>query len=98
MSVQLGLDPGTGVFAGEDFVSQTRQALANLGTILSAARCGIPDIVSVDVFMTDMTNFQLFNGIYAEFMRGYTPARVAIELTGLPLGGLVEIRCVAVAT
>lgn len=95
ISGQLGLVPGTGQFIGQDFDSQARQALANLGAILHAAGCAVSDIVSVDVFMTDLGNFKNFNTIYANFMAGHTPARAAVEVAGLPLGGLVEVKCVA---
>lgn len=95
VSGQLGLVPDTGHFAGPDFASQARQALANIGAILSAAGCGIKDMVSVDVFVTDMENFKEFNTIYAEFMGGHKPARAVVQVSALPLGGVVEVKCVA---
>lgn len=97
VSGQLGLVPETGQFVAPDFTAQAKQALANMGAILKAAGCAISDIVSVDVFMTDLGNFKNFNTIYADFMAGHTPARAAIEVAGLPLGGLVEVKCVAVS-
>jgi 2-iminobutanoate/2-iminopropanoate deaminase len=97
VSGQLGLVPGTGQFAGSDFEPQARQALANLGAILAEAGCGVADIVSVDVFVTDLANFKLFNTIYDEFMAGHRPARAAVQVSALPLGGVVEIKCVALA-
>lgn len=96
VSGQLGMDPQTGEFVSASFEDQTRQALANMGAILSAAGCAITDIVSVDVFMLDLSNFQLFNKLYAEFMSGHRPARAAVQVSGLPLGGLVELKCLAV--
>ena len=97
VSGQLGLVPGTGAFAGQDFEAQARQALANVGAILAAAGCVVTDIVSVDVFVTDMANFKLFNTIYDEFMAGHRPARAAVQVAALPLGGVVEVKCVALA-
>jgi 2-iminobutanoate/2-iminopropanoate deaminase len=97
VSGQLGLVPATGRFAGEDFEAQARQVLANLGAILAEAGCAITDIVSVDVFMTDLANFKLFNAIYDDFMAGHRPARAAVQVSALPLGGVVEIKCVALA-
>ena len=96
VSGQLGLAPATGAFAGPDFEAQARQALANVGAILAAAGCGVSDIVSVDVFVTDLSNFKLFNAIYDEFMAGHRPARAAVQVPALPLGGVVEVKCVAV--
>lgn len=97
VSGQLGLVPATGRFAGEDFEAQARQALANLGAILAEGGCAITDIVSVDVFVTDLANFKLFNALYDEFMAGHRPARAAVEVSALPLGGVVELKCVALA-
>jgi len=97
VSGQLGLVPATGQFAGADFEAQARQALSNMGAILTEAKCATADIVSVDVFVTDLANFKLFNGIYDEFMAGHRPARAAVQVSALPLGGIVEIKCVALA-
>lgn len=94
VSGQLGLVPET-MKLTEGFEAQARQALANLGAILGAAGCAVTDIVSVDVFLTDMAEFKAFNAIYAEFMGGHKPSRAAIQVAGLPLGGMVEVKCVA---
>jgi len=96
VSGQLGLVPASGQFAGPGFEAQARQSLANVGAILAAAGCAVTDIVSVDVFVTDLANFKLFNAIYDEFMAGHRPARAAVQVAALPLGGVVEVKCVAV--
>ncbi|BCS89852.1 RidA family protein [Pseudodesulfovibrio sediminis] len=93
VSGQLGLDPATMTLA-EGFTAQAEQAMRNLGAILDEAGCAVTDIVSVDVFLVDMDEFKTLNGIYAEFMGEHKPARAAIQVAALPLGGLVEIKCV----
>ena len=45
----------------------------------------------------DMGRFADLNAIYAEYFSAHKPARAAIQVAGLPLGGLVEIKCVALA-
>ncbi|WP_320006606.1 Rid family hydrolase [Maridesulfovibrio sp.] len=52
-------------------------------------------IISVDVFLTDMAEFSTLNELYADFMQDHKPTRTAIQVAALPLGGLVEIKCVA---
>ena len=94
VSGQLGLDPATMAFP-EGFEAQARRSLANMGAILEAAGCAVADILSVDVFLVDMAEFKTFNAIYAEFMGEHKPARAAIQVAALPLGGLVEVKCVA---
>jgi 2-iminobutanoate/2-iminopropanoate deaminase len=95
VSGQLGLAPGSGEFAGPDLASQTRQALANMRAVLEAAGLLPGNVVAVDVFLTDMAAFAEFNEIYAEFFAGHKPARAVVEVSGLPKGGLVELKCIA---
>jgi 2-iminobutanoate/2-iminopropanoate deaminase len=95
VSGQLGLDPnGEGLAA--DFAGQAKLALNNMHSILRESGCDVPDIASVDVFVTNLGRFQEFNAIYAEFMGDHRPARAVIEVSALPLGGLVEVKCMAV--
>ncbi len=95
VSGQLGLDPASGKFAGEDFDTQALQALKNLGNIVSAGGFELSDIVTVDVFLTDMTHFKAFNKIYADFFSAHRPARAVVEVSALPGSALVEIKCMA---
>ncbi|MBT8352729.1 MAG: RidA family protein [Deltaproteobacteria bacterium] len=94
VSGQLGLDPKTGEFVGPDFVSQANQALENLKQIVLAAGYGLDQVVAVDVFLVNMGNFVEFNGIYEKYFSEHRPARAAIEVSGLPKGGLVEVKCI----
>ncbi len=94
VSGQLGLIPGEGKLA-EGFEAQTRQALENMKTILEAAGSSLEKVLSVDVFVLDMGKFADLNAIYAEYFSDHKPARAAIEVAGLPLGGLVELKCMA---
>ncbi len=94
VSGQLGLDPAGGGLAA-DFAAQARQALANCKAILEEAGCTIDNIAAVDVFVTNLGRFQEFNVIYADFMGEHRPARAVVEVSALPLGGLVEVKCMA---
>ena len=96
VSGQLGLIPGEGKLA-EGFEAQTRQALENMKAILEAAGSSLTKVLAVDVFVLDMGKFADLNAIYSEFFTNHKPARAAIEVAGLPLGGLVELKCVALA-
>ncbi len=96
VSGQLGLDPETGNLVSEDVRLQTEQALKNLSAILLAAETDLNHVVSVDVFLTDMADFQTMNAIYETFFVNHRPARAAIGVAALPKGAKVEIRCTAV--
>jgi 2-iminobutanoate/2-iminopropanoate deaminase len=93
---QLGLIPGTTEFAGPDVESQTRQALQNLKAVLEAGGSCLEHVVKTTVFLADMAEFGLMNGVYAEFFTNKPPARSAVQAAALPLGGRVEVEAVAV--
>jgi 2-iminobutanoate/2-iminopropanoate deaminase len=96
VSGQLGLIPDTGDLAGPDITAQATQALENLRQILLAAGSDLNHVVSVEVYLTDMGNFSVFNGIYQQVFSDHRPARAVVEVSALPKGGCVEIKCVAV--
>jgi 2-iminobutanoate/2-iminopropanoate deaminase len=95
VSGQLGMDPATGSLVGDSLESQARQALENMKQILAAAGSSLEQVAAVEVFLTDMGKFSEFNAVYAEFFAAHKPARAAIEVSALPKGGLVEIKCTA---
>ncbi|RMG88874.1 MAG: RidA family protein [Chloroflexi bacterium] len=92
---QLGVVPQTKQFAGDDVQSQTRQALENLKAILEAAGSSLDKVVKVTVFLADINDFAAMNEVYATYFTENFPARSAVEVANLPLGGRVEIEAVA---
>jgi 2-iminobutanoate/2-iminopropanoate deaminase len=96
VSGQLGLDPVTGDLKGTNLSNQARQALTNMLAVLQAGGCALEDVAFVDVFLTNMGDFQEFNRIYEDFFGGHKPARAVVAVKALPKGGRVEIKCLAV--
>jgi 2-iminobutanoate/2-iminopropanoate deaminase len=94
---QLGIVPATKEFAGSDIESQTRQALRNLEAVLKAAGSCLQHVVKTTVFLQDMGEFSRMNAVYADFFPEEPPARSAVQVAALPLGGRVEIEAVAEA-
>ena len=95
VSGQLGMNPATGDLVGDDLESQAHQALENLRQILTAAGSGLEQVTAVEVFLTDMGRFADFNAIYARYFSARPPARAVIEVSALPKGACVEIKCTA---
>lgn len=93
---QIPLDPATGQMVAGDIEAQTRQALANLSAVLEAAGTTLANVVKTTVFLADIGEFKLMNGVYAEFFPDAPPARSAVQAAALPLGARVEIEAVAV--
>jgi len=94
-SGQLGINPETGNFAGEDFRTQAEQSLKNVKAIVEAAGSSMDKVVKVSVFMADMADFAVLNEIYGQYFTAPYPARSAVAVKTLPKGGLVEIEVIA---
>jgi 2-iminobutanoate/2-iminopropanoate deaminase len=95
VSGQIGLKPETGEMVSEEFPQQAQQVLDNLTHIVKAAGYALTDVVAVDVFMTDLARFSLFNEIYQNHFAGHKPARAVVEVKALPKGAKIEIKCIA---
>lgn len=91
----IGIDPEIGSMVEGGVAAQTRQALTNLGEILSAGGSALSQVVKTTVFMTDLAEFSDMNAIYSEFFGDAAPARSTIQVSALPAGALVEIEAIA---
>ena len=96
VSGQLGFIPKPANSRAQTSLPQARQALQNVRAIVQAGGAELTDIVTVDVFVTDLSFFGEFNEIYAEFFHSHKPARAVVEVAGLPKAGLVEIKVMAI--
>lgn len=93
-SGQLPVDPVTGELR-VGIEAQTRQSLENCKNILEAAGASLGNVIKTTVFLSDMNNFTVMNGVYKEFFSDGYPARSAFEVAKLPMDALVEIECIA---
>ncbi|MEY8356126.1 RidA family protein [Lachnospiraceae bacterium 54-53] len=95
ISGQLPIDPASGAFAGEDIVSQTRQSLTNIKSILESGGLSMANVVKTTVLLKNISDFGAMNEVYATFFEGACPARAAFEVAALPKDALVEIEAIA---
>ncbi|MCM8534068.1 MAG: RidA family protein [Lentisphaeraceae bacterium] len=96
VSGQIPLDPQTGELVEDKIETQTRRVLDNLQAILEAAGTNLDKVVKVEVFLSDINDFAVVNGIYAEyFTNDPKPARQAVEVANLPKFVKIEISCIA---
>lgn len=93
-SGQVGLDPKTGKLVGPDITSQTKQTFKNIAAALKEAECDFDDVIKVNVFLSDMNDFQGMNAVMAEVFEEPYPARTTIGVAALPLNAKVEIEVV----
>ncbi len=94
-SGQIALDPATGKLVEGDVVAQTHQVLKNLQAVLAAAGTDLSHAIKTTVFLQSMGDFPIFNQAYGQYFPENPPARSTVEVAKLPLGGLVEIECIA---
>ena len=96
-SGQLPIDPATGSIP-EGIEQQTRQSLANLSAVLEVGGASFATVMKTTVFLKNMDDFAVMNGIYARYFSDKPPARSTIEVARLPKDALVEIEAIALRT
>ena len=95
-SGQLGLNPENGKIC-EGVEAQAHQSLKNLGAVLKEAGSSYGKVIKTSIFLADMDDFAVVNEVYKSYFDGEFPARSCVQVAKLPLGGLVEIECIAEA-
>ena len=95
LSGQIGLDPYSMEMV-EGIEPQIRRVFDNLKAVCEAAGGSLADIVKLNIFLTDLGNFQLVNQIMGEYFTQPYPARAALGINTLPRAALVEMDGVMV--
>ena len=93
-SGQIPLDPATGTFP-EGIQAQARQSLSNVKAILAEAGVSMDQVIKTTVFLKDMNDFAVINGIYAQYFTEPFPARSCVEVARLPKDVLLECEVIA---
>ena len=81
-----------------DMEGQARAALENLKRSLSAVDADFGDIVSADRFVTDLSDQDTLNRVWAEYFGNARPATTTVQVVRLATDPrcLVEINAIAV--
>jgi len=95
LSGQLGIDPASGNLVNGGFEAEARQVLANIQAILESQKSGMDKILKTSVFLTNMEDFAVLNGIYGTFIPEPYPARTTIQVAALPKGARIEMEVIA---
>ncbi len=94
-SGQVGLSPSTGELVGDNVEAQTEQAIENMQEILASANLSFQDVVRVELFLTNMKEFEKVNEVYKKYFQN--SARQTVGVQSLPKDAKVEVSCIAYA-
>lgn len=94
---QLPVDPARPGFIPEGIEAQTERAMKNVAAILEAAGSGLPRLLSVTVYLSDLSLWGRVNETYARLMGDHRPARAVVPTSPLHHGALLEISAIAAA-
>jgi 2-iminobutanoate/2-iminopropanoate deaminase len=91
---QIGQDLATGKIP-EKFEDEVARTLDNIGLVLKEAGYTFDDVVSVNVYLTDMDLFQRMNAVYITYFKEPRPVRTTVGTPRLAGPAKVEITVTA---
>jgi 2-iminobutanoate/2-iminopropanoate deaminase len=89
-----GTDPETHALPS-DFGQEVRNCLENVGHVLKDAHMNYSDVVSVQIFLADMSQFDQVNSLYKNYFTSPYPARTTVQVAKLSLGARIEVAAIA---
>ncbi len=96
LSGQIPLDPASMEVVEGGIVEEISRVFDNLSAVCEAAGGSLQDIVKLNIFLTDLSNFPTVNEVMAKYFEQPYPARAAIGVKELPKGVGVEMDAVMV--
>jgi 2-iminobutanoate/2-iminopropanoate deaminase len=78
-----------------NFDAEAKQALDNIGEVLKLAGFSSSDVVSVQVYLTDVATFQRMNAVYMAYFKDPRPTRATVVVAKLVGAGSIEITVTA---
>lgn len=94
LSGQIPLVPETMTIIEGDISAQITRVFDNLKAVAEAAGGDLSDIVKLNVFLTDLSNFPIVNEIMGLYFQEPYPARAAIGVAALPKAAGVEMDAI----
>ena len=86
----------TGKLIGiNDIKAQTMQTLSNVVSVLKDGGADINDVVKCNVYLKNMSDFQIMNEEFAKIFTTHPPARTTVQTTMAEPEMLVEIEAIA---
>ena len=89
-----GVDPTTKAPVNPE--EEARLVMNQVKQVVEQAGMTMDDVVSMQVFCTDLANYDAFNGVYKTYFKGEYPARAFIGASKLLFGARYEVMGIAV--
>jgi len=90
----IGVEPGAKVaLSAED---EARRVMDQVKQVVQQAGMTMDDVVSVQVFCTDLANYDTFNKVYQTYFHGNYPARAFVGIASLLFNARYEVMGIAV--
>ena len=96
VSGQIPLNPMNGELVADSIENATHQVLKNIGALLAEVGMNFENIVKCSIFLKDLNDFNVVNGIYGSYFNELPPARETVQVAKLPLDVPIEISCIAI--
>lgn len=96
VSGQIAIETSSGKLITESIESETEQVMKNIAEVLKAAEMNFSNVVKCTIFLTNMGDFPVVNGVYGKYFPANPPARETVQVSALPKNVNVEISCIAV--
>ena len=94
LSGQIPLIPETMEMLEGDIKQQIHRVFQNLLAVAEAAGGDLSDVVKLNVFLTDLSDFPHVNEVMAEYFQQPYPARAAVGVAALPKDAAVEMDAI----
>ena len=78
-----------------DFGQEARNCLDNIGHVQNDAHMNYSDVVSVQIYLVDISQFQEVNAVYKQYFNNPLPSRTTVQVAKLSLGAHIEISAIA---
>jgi reactive intermediate/imine deaminase len=96
ISGQIPLDPVSMEVVEGGIEAEITRVFDNLKAVAEASGGNLADVVKLNIFLTDLSNFPTVNESMAKYFQQPYPARAAIGVAALPKGVGVEMDAVLV--
>ncbi len=95
ISGTLPIDPATGNIIEGDIETLTKRTLENIKIILEGEKLSFNNLVKVNIFIKNMSDFSKINSVYERYFKDHLPARAVVEVSNLPKNSPIEIEAIA---